>query len=67
MVLVKGGVLVKDLGESNRMALFYKAIVDGPESAGPLFWPSMLCLPLILFNLPQFIDAIINNTHCVCH
>ena len=26
-----------------------------------------LCLPLILFNLSQFIDAIINNACCVCH
>ena len=49
-------------------------------SAGPLFGPSMLSavslfsrfgsfyiLPLILFNLPRFIDAIINNAHCTCH
>ena len=49
-------------------------------SAGPLFGMSMLSavslfsgfgsfylLPLILFNLPQFIDAIINNARCTCH
>ena len=49
-------------------------------SAGPLFGPSMLSavslsssfglfylLPLILFNLPQFVDAIINNARCPCH
>ena len=49
-------------------------------SAGPRFGPSMLSavspcsrfglfyiLPLILFNLPQFIDAIINNARCTCH
>ena len=43
-------------------------------SAGPLFWPSMLSAVSLflvsahftfysdLFNLPKFIDAIINNT-----
>ena len=48
-------------------------------SAGPLLWPSMLSavsffsfrltllFTLILFNLPKFIDAIINNTRCACH
>ena len=49
-------------------------------SAGPLFGPSMLSavslfsrfgsfyiLSLILFNLPQFIDAIINKARCMCH
>ena len=47
----------------------HKAIVPGPVSAGQLFRPSMLkkcpfflvsahftsCLPLVVFNLPQFI------------
>ena len=49
-------------------------------SAGPLFGPSMLSavsffsrfgsfyiLPLTLFNLPQFIDAIINNARRTYH
>ena len=48
-------------------------------SAGPLFWPSMLSAVSLfivsahftfysdLFNLPKFIDAIINNTRCACH
>ena len=66
----------------NKLIISPKAVVAGPAGRrAPDHFFGRECFPpspffsfrlillfiLILFNLPKFIDAIINNTRCACH